>query len=256
MKWHRLSYRDRIGIMPAIFTTLVATFIFTLMVAVPGAQGSTEGGDQETDVFGPENLMKTLKTPFTMAMPGEAGEWSQPKGSISLSPIAISRGPDTRSLLQERFHGPKLYLPARMVLGQPAEFIVKGSPGSYVAIAMADSNKGAKLICGHKLRLGADRKLVAVGKISDQGMISLFVETPIQGDLVGSPLYFEAVTWSQPDFIDLQLASTISVAEDGKDENGVIISGQPDEKKERSVTLDYSTPMSTKNIGTLSSGKP
>src|SRR5208282_5758899 len=105
-----------------------------------------------------------------------------------------------RNLLSERFHGPKLFLPPRMVLGECAEFIVQGPPGSYVALAMADKNSGAKPVYGHELKLGADRKLVAVNQIPEQGVVSMFIEAPIQGDLVDSSLYFEAAVWSKADF--------------------------------------------------------
>ncbi|MFX5656415.1 hypothetical protein ABTE24_19780, partial [Acinetobacter baumannii] len=86
-----------------------------------------------------------------------------------------------------------------MSLGKVAEFTVKGKPGQWVALAMADKDSGAKPVFGHKLRLGSDRKLVAVAKIPENSdVVKLLVETPIQGDLVGSNLYFEAALWSNP----------------------------------------------------------
>ncbi len=236
---------------------VLIVFLFSVLFAASlQTMAQTVNNDKAEQAYGPENLLKTWSTPFATSNVSEDEDNSSSSSAIALTPIGISSGGrnGTRNLLEERFHGPKLFLPARMVLGQSSEFTIKGSPGSYVAVAMADSNKGAKTIYGHKLRLGADRKLVAVGKIPEQGILSVFIEAPIQGDLIGLPLYFEAVVWTKPDFSDLQLASTVSVAEDSNSENGVIVCGQ-EEKKERAVVFDVSKPMSMHSVG-LSSGRP
>jgi hypothetical protein len=86
-----------------------------------------------------------------------------------------------------------------MLLGQTSRFTVKAKPGMIVAIAMADRDKGAKPIAGHDLRLGSDRKVVAISKIPDTGVAEIFVETPIEGDLIGQYLFFEAAVWSKAD---------------------------------------------------------
>jgi hypothetical protein len=210
--------------------------------------------DGEDEVFGPENMLK-MPTPFTT---GSAGTDSDSTGgSESFAPIGFSNSLiSKRNLLSERFHGPKLFLPPRLVLGECSEFIVQGPPGFYVAIAMADKDSGAKPVCGHELKLGSDRKLVGVNKISDQGIASIFVEAPIQGDLVGSSLYFEAVVWSKADFSDMQLASTVSPQKETSGENGVIVCEQPNEKKPGLINIGTSESMSMKTVGAMSSGRP
>ncbi len=248
MNWRPLlSYRKEI----------LATIAFALLCLPLARPASGAGGDDSSPVWGPENLMKTMKTPFTTKTSAAETESQSSSNPSNLSPIGISArtSPAKRSLLSERFHGPVLYLPASMVLGHSVEFIVKGTPGSYAAIAMADKNEGAKPVYGHKLRLGPDRKLVAINKIPDTGIASMFVETPIQGDLVGSPLFFEAAVWSKPDFSDLQIASTISTQEDARKDNGVILSEQ-EEKKDRVIKLGIPEPMSLKTVGSMSSGRP
>ncbi len=211
--------------------------------------------DSDSTIYGPENLLKTLRTPFTT---GGSGDNSQPsKDHGTFAPIAFSSAATSKkNLLAEHFHGPKLFLPARLVLGECSEFTVQGPPGYYVALAMADKNTGARPVCGHELKLGSDRKLVAVNKITEQGIVSMSIEAPIQGDLVGTPLYFEAVVWSKPDFSDMQLASAVSTQQETSGENGVIVCGQPSDKKERVLNLGTSQPMSMKTVGALSSGRP
>jgi hypothetical protein len=155
-----------------------------------------------------------------------------------------------------------MYLPGRMVLGQPAEFIIKGRPGSWVAIAMADKNSGAKPVYGHDLRLGSDRKLVTLGQIPEGGVLSLSIETPIQGDLIGQCLYFEAAVWSQPDFSDMELAQPIpsessQVTPNNDKHNGVLIAGEPVHKRGLRIVPDGTVSLPT--IGpnsTIDSGRP
>ncbi len=79
-----------------------------------------------------------------------------------------------------------------MILGRSEEFIVKGEAGAWAAIAMADKNTGAKDIAGHKIRLGADRKLVSLVRIGESGIGQMFIETPVQGDMIGQELLFRS----------------------------------------------------------------
>jgi hypothetical protein len=254
MNWHWLSYQNKI-ILSAVF--IIQVLLFGCNLAAWSADENSSSNESEV-VYGPENLLKALPTPFTTTLAEEKQNSAPDSQPISLTPIAISAKAVNlnRNSLQARFHGPKLFLPSRMSLGESSEFTVKGNPGSYVAVAMSEDNKGAKPIFGHKLRLGADRKLVAVGIIPETGMLSLFVETPIQGDLVDASLYFEGAVWSKSDFSDLQMASMISTTKDSLDENGVIVVGQQEGKKQRAVIFDAPGPISTKPIGGLSSGKP
>jgi hypothetical protein len=227
-------------------------YLATTLAAVFGCLYFTGIAAAEDTLYGPPNWLKTLPTPFTTSTNGSEGS----NQTNAFAPIGFSSQVTRQSLLSERFHGPKLFLPPRLVLGECAEFIVQGPPGSFVALAMADKNSGAKPICGHDLKLGADRKLVGVSKIPDTGIASITIEAPIQGDLVGSSLYFEATVWSKPDFSDMQLASAVSPQKETCGENGVIVCEQPTEKKAHMLNINTGQPMSSKTVGALSSGRP
>lgn len=210
---------------------------------------------QEAD-YGPENLLKTLANPFN-TRPGDLD--SDQKEKDVLAPVAIDQQPRAAAIrgLRVRLNSPRLFLPERMTIGKTAEFLIKAPAGLYAAIAVADKNSGAKPIFGHGLRLGPDRKVVAVGKVPESGVLSLFVEAPIQGDLVDSCLYFEAALWSKPDFSDLQIASTVSPQLTGKDENGVVIASEGAQKKRGLFVFEQPKPVFTQELpGNLSSGKP
>ncbi|HEY9679158.1 MAG TPA: hypothetical protein V6C76_14210 [Drouetiella sp.] len=186
----------------------------------------------DTEVYGPINLFKTMKTPFTMGGKEDDGETDT---ASTLAPITVgSSSSGSRHLsLSQRLVPTRLYLPGKMVLGKSHEFTVKAKPGMWVAIAMADKNSGAKPVLGHQIHLGSDRKLVALGQIPDSGVVNLDIETPIQGDLIGQCLYFEAALWSKPDFSDLEFASPVRSenASDKMNENGVVIAAEGDTKR-------------------------
>ena len=118
-----------------------------------------------------------------------------------------------------------------MILGKTVEFTVKGKPGSYAALALADKDTGAKPICGHKLRLGADRKVVAAVEIPASGTATISVDTPIEGDLIGLCLYFEAAVWSKPDFSDVEIANVVPSERQESAPNGVLIAADTIVKK-------------------------
>jgi hypothetical protein len=204
------------------------------------------------DVYGPPNLLKTMPTPFGRPTTDNAKD--EPEDTSFTAPIGVTHGNDSISRrLTRRIGQPRLYMPGTMVLGEVAEFTIHGPAGKWVALAMADKNTGSKPSCGHTLRLGADRKLVAITKIPEGGVGTLLTETPIEGDLVGSSLYFEAALWSKPDFSDVEFAQCIpSNAADGKtDTNGVLIAGQPGKKRGIRFIPD-NRPISVKNSGLLS----
>ncbi len=183
----------------------------------------------EEGEYGPPNLLKTMKTPFAT---GGKEDPEQTGAASAMAPINIGSSTNRHLSLSQRLVPSRLYLPGRMVLGKSCEFTIKAKPKSWVAIAMADKNSGANPILGHKIKLGADRKLVALGEIPESGVLNLFVETPIQGDLVGSCLYFEAAIWSKPDFSDVEFAVAVPSEGQGKEnENGVLIAAESDQKK-------------------------
>ena len=203
------------------------------------------------DKCGPIDLLKTMPTPF-----GSAGSDAEKKTQVvdENEPIGISHSENSLSRrLSDRVMGPRLYLPGSMVLGSVAEFTIKGKPGKWVALAMADKNAGAKPVMGHTLRLGPDRRLVAITQIPENGVGQLLVETPIEGDLVGGNLYFEAALWSEKDMSDVEFATTIA-CDKGKD-NSVPIGGQSDPRRGIKIVPDTRPLMIKRNDG-LSSGKP
>lgn len=156
---------------------------------------------------------------------------SQAPGPVESISIGSSAPSLAHRSLSDRLVQARLYLPGRLVLGRTAEFTVKGRPGYFVALAMADKDSGARPIFGHTIRLGADRKLVCVGQIPEDGVLHLVIETPIQGDLIGQPLFFEAALWSRPDFTDLEIASPVTSEGEAGVKNGVLVAGEPEQKK-------------------------
>lgn len=183
----------------------------------PVAAGKTESAKTDMNLSMPAGAMKLEMSPALDASPEEKKQ---------LTPIAISRLSSRLSLssLSERLVSAKIYLPDHMVLGKDVQFTVRGKPGQLVALAMADKDTGASPIYGHKLRLGSDRKVVAIGEIDAEGSVKLTVTTPIQGDLVGQYLYFEAALWTKPDFSDVVLATPVALSDQKDLVNGVLVS--------------------------------
>ncbi len=207
----------------------------------------------EGEAVGPSNLMQTLRTPFGSTNSQEKDQTASDE--ISLEPIAINQSTLASRLgLKDRLNAPCLFLPDRLILGKSSEFTIKGPPAAYVAIAMADKNTGAKPIYGQKLRLGPDRKVMAVGQIPPSGVLSLYIETPIEGDMVDSSFFFEAAVWSQPDFKDLQMARVVAVQKNGTEENGAIVSEEVERKKDGLFKLDAARSIS--GISNPANGQP
>lgn len=198
-----------------------------LIVSIVSAVGLlTAPAFAADEVYGPVNLLKTMKTPFSFASRSSGGD-----DHDQLQPLSLQSR--LNRTLASRLLPPRLYLPGRMVLGEPAEFIIKGRPGSWAALAMADRDSGASPIQGHEIHLGADRKLVSLGQIPEGGVLSLVIDTPIQGDLIGQQLYFEAVVWSKPDFSDLEVAAPVPSEKEGDGANVIVqpLAKQTSDKK-------------------------
>ncbi len=209
----------------------------------------------EDEVYGPPNMLKTVPTPFSSGPRQAASENEQ----SPIEPISIPgrRTLASRLKLSDRLVPPRVYLPGRMILGRSEEFIVKGKAGSWAAIAMADKNSGAKDIAGHKIRLGPDRKLVALVRIGESGIGQMFVETPVQGDMIGQNFYFEAVVWSKDDFSDAEVAQTISPEQTEGADNGVLVAAEVEVKKGLKFGTSTALPPSQHSLpGTLDSNKP
>jgi hypothetical protein len=186
------------------------------------------------EIYGPVNLLKTTPTPFGAAAPNVGGTWEfSEQSSLDANPIASAARTAVlpRRSLSDRLVQSRLYLPGRMVLGRPAEFTIKGRPGYHAALAMADKDAGAKPIYGHALRLGPDRKLVSLGDIPSEGVLQLVIETPIEGDLIGQNLFFEAAIWQRPDFSDLEIATPVNSEGQIGVKNGVLVSAESEQKR-------------------------
>lgn len=224
------------------------------------ASSAWTGLSAAEDVYGPVNLLKTFSTPFNAPAKSSDSQPAQGPGSNASNPFrnppvrAASTGSSNSSSdfellsspsvisitaparapvrsLSDRLLQSRLYLPGRLVIGRTAEFTIKGRPGYFVALAMADKDTGAKDIFGHKLRLGPDRKLVSLGQIPADGVLQLTIETPIEGDLIGLPLFFEAAIWSRPDFSDLEIATPVSSEGQVGVKNGVLVAAEPESKR-------------------------
>lgn len=122
-----------------------------------------------------------------------------------------------------------------------------------------DKNKGAKPIYGHQLHLGSDRKLVSLGQIPEGGVLSLVIDTPIQGDLIGAQLYFEAALWTKSDFSDVELAAPVPSETTGAVSdymNGVLVAAEAPKKKGIRFVPDGMVPMQLTRTQGLDSGRP
>ncbi len=202
------------------------------------------------ETYGPINLLKMRPNPFNASdkpssssgcagelMPLSLGGASNSGAASGLGGGGSALSRHTRSL-SERLVTSRLYLPGRMVMGKTAEFVVKGKPGSHVALAMADKDSGARSIYGHTLHLGPDRKVVAVGDIPESGVLDLYFETPIEGDLIGEHLFFEAAIWTRNDYSDLEMATPVSSEGQEGVRNGVVIAQENEKKTGLKFTQD------------------
>jgi hypothetical protein len=198
-------------------------------------------------------LLKTTLTPFN----SPAVESQQDEGG--LAPLSLHPGGNSlRNSLSSRLVFNRVYLPGTLVIGRPAEFVVKGRAGSHVAIAMADKDSGAKPLGSINLRLGPDRKLAAAGTIPASGVLTLIVDMPVQGDLIGLPVFFETVIWQKPDFSDVELAAPVkseSAGEIAAKPNAIIVAGEKNQKRGLRFVPDSGVPQNQQNVG-LEAGRP
>ncbi len=220
--------------------------------------------EEPNEEYGPPNLLKTMKTPFgsqeRSADQASATSETEELGSISLNnqPARQSAPSVIEKLsLKERLISSRLFLPERMILGQTAKFTVKAKPGMNVAIAMADRDSGAKPIQGHRLRLGPDRRVVAVARVPASGVAEVFIETPIEGDLIGQYLYFEAALWSKEDMSDLEFADAVAASVSAAPHNAVMIGQLTEKKRGVSIVPDGAQPLIMRQgAPSLGSGQP
>lgn len=252
-----------------LLLALSASPQFTPVFAQVGATTKPASGSSG-EVYGPPNLLKTMKTPFSGStvkqsekkkkareLKRKEQESSNSLGTISLAPRAGTSRLSALTL-KRKLVPSRIYLPERMIIGKPATFVIKGKGGSSVAVAMADRDSGSKPVMGHKLRLGSDRKVVAVGKIPESGVLEIVIGTPIEGDLIGQQLFFEAAIWTEDDMKDLEFAETIPPNSESGAKNGVVIAGDMPKKRGVRIVPDSVLPFSQRSTqsSSLSSGQP
>ncbi len=197
--------------------------------------------------------LKQIKTPFNSA------STETEDAQNNLAPLSLGNSRLKSSLASRLVPSNRVYLPPKMIIGKPSEFVVKAKAGYQVAIAMADRDSGARPIRGQNIRLGPDRKLVAAGVVADNGVATLTVDMPIQGDLIGLPVFFETAIWSKPDFSDLEIASPVKseTIEELKDKaNAVIVAGDKAVKRGLRFVPDSSIPLHQRGNVNLESGRP
>jgi hypothetical protein len=247
---------------PALLTLTLTLCFLSLQYIQPGQTAFALTLDPQTQSYGPPNLFKIMPTPFS---PGEAtfdpdsyfkkdadessDNHEAGEGPFK-SPFAGSRhirgSLNQRLNIKQKLVASRLFLPGGMQLGQLVEFTVQGKTNSYVALAMADKDSGAKPIYGQELHLGPDRKVIAIGKIPESGVLKFTIETPVQGDLIGLYLYFEAAIWKAKDFSDLELAKPENSLVNKGPANGVLITAEAEKKKGVKFVPAPSTPFYNK----------
>lgn len=234
--------------------TQASTVPSTASSLVGTVHRAPEPSKNPSEEYGPPNYLKIWKNPFGSQSGTSTHEQSDDNGGIiTLTP---ARRLSPVGQLRKSLVASKLYLPERILIGESSKFTVKGPANWRVAIAMADKDEGAKPINDLKIRLGADRKVVAIGKIPPSGVLELYVATPIQGDLIGTYLYFEAALWSKDDLSDTQIAETVpSVISNNPNGNGVQIAALKEKKRGLRFVPDASIQTQT-NPNSLGSGNP
>ncbi len=183
--------------------------------------------------------LKLIKTPFAL-------QQEQVATGSGMSAMRLPEaGTSNRVLsrLGDRLLASRLYMPGRLVIGKQAEFTVKGKPGYWAAIAMADRDSGAKPVMGHKVRLGPDRKVIALGQVPAGGVLSLKFWAPVEGDLIGQTLYFEAALWPDGKPEQAEIATTVSSESQAEKGNAILVTAESDKKKGIRLVPDSAVPM-------------
>jgi hypothetical protein len=85
----------------------------------------------------------------------------------------------------------ELYLPARLILGEEARFVVRAQPGDQVKVFLSPKNEGFELTDGVLLRVGEDPQ-VLTGVIPQTGVLELKMPVPANEELNGKILYIDA----------------------------------------------------------------
>jgi hypothetical protein len=85
----------------------------------------------------------------------------------------------------------ELYLPARLILGEEAKFVVRAQAGDQVKVFLSPKNQGFELADGVLLRVGETPE-VLTGVVPQTGVLELKMPIPANEDLNGKVLYIDA----------------------------------------------------------------
>lgn len=123
-----------------------------------------------------------------------------------------------------------VYLPSKLIIGEGGTFVVKGTPGAHVSLAVSNSNRGANPLMGNKLRLGETETTIEA-VVSPTGAVEIQYPLPDDPSLISKVKFFEVAVWTKEDFSDLVIAKTISPAGKQTLHNGIVITTPPEVKK-------------------------
>lgn len=139
---------------------------------------------------------------------------------------AMERVSRLNSLIVQK---PTLYMPPRLLIGQDNKFILKGKAGNKAMLYLSPSSSGMRAPNGLDLRIGEEHQKIS-GIFPENGVLVLTVPVPKESSLIGKTLYLEAITWSQPDYSDLEVLSITDFTGRRTSENALAIDKPADGK--------------------------
>ena len=128
-----------------------------------------------------------------------------------------------------------VYKPTKLIIGKDNKFLIKAKPGSYVVLATSNSNYGAPIFHGQKLRLGDDYK-ISNGIVPANGLLELNIALPNNKDLNETTVYFEAIVSKDKDFTDSQVARIMAPSGRETESNSVLVNLPPDDSSKPNFT--------------------
>lgn len=117
--------------------------------------------------------------------------------------------PRSRPVLNIIQDYPVVYKPTKFYIGKETGFIIQAQAGSNVALFVSDTNDGASLFYGNKLRLGSDMK-TQEGIVPENGILEMTVNLPDDKNLDGKIIYFEVAVWKDESYNDLKIAKILA----------------------------------------------
>lgn len=98
-----------------------------------------------------------------------------------------------KSMLQNRDHEAKVYIPDRALIGSKIEIVIDAPGASKVSLFKANTN-GTSMYEGVELKLGSDFDKFAETN-SSHGNFSFELPLEQYGELVGQNIYFDAIAY-------------------------------------------------------------